>query len=103
MIKYIEKPEEFEIEVKEGLVLVDFFATWCSPCRMLSPVLESIDGKMNDLKIIKIDVDSHHELASQFLVQSIPTIVLLKDGKEVARNIGFLPEPALSKFISKNK
>ena len=70
-------------------VLVDFYADWCGPCRMLGPVLEEISNEKNDVVIGKINVDESRELANQFGIRSIPTMIVFKNGSEVDRMIGF--------------
>ena len=67
--------------ISNGKILVDFFATWCGPCKMLSPILEEISSDRSDTKIIKVDVDECQSLAKQFGVMSIPTLILMDDGK----------------------
>jgi thioredoxin 1 len=94
----------FQSEVMDykGVVLVDFFATWCGPCKMLGPVIEEL-AKENEgkAKISKIDVDENPLTAGQFGVQSIPTIILFKDGKEIDRMIGFQPKTGWQEKIDK--
>lgn len=83
--------KEFEKEIKEGTVLVDFFATWCMPCRMMSQILEEVDRELDGKgKIVKVDVDLNENLARKFGVMSIPTLVLFKDGKMVSKNVGVM-------------
>lgn len=94
------KNENFQEEIKTGLVLVDFFATWCGPCKMQSAVLEEIG---NEVKIIKVDVDQHESLAREYSVMSIPTLILFKDGAVVTKNVGFMPKQALLSLIEENK
>lgn len=85
-----------EVGASKGVFLVDFFATWCGPCKMLGPVVEEIAKEMEGkAKVGKVDVDASPGTAGQFGVQSIPTIVFFKDGKEVDRTIGFQPKDAL--------
>lgn len=83
MIKYLEN-EKLEDVVKEGVWIVDFYAEWCGPCKMLGPVLETIDQN-----IIKINVDTHEELARKYGVMSIPTLCFFKDGELKNKVVGF--------------
>lgn len=90
----------FNEQIKEGVVLVDFFATWCGPCKMQSPVLEELKEDRSDVKLVKIDVDQETEIAREYGVMSIPTLILFKDGKEVAKNVGFMPKELLVQWIN---
>ena len=80
----------FEAETKDGLVLIDFWATWCGPCRMQAPILEKLSAEIpeDELKIVKIDVDENPNTARQFGIMSIPTLVVMKNGKIVQRVSG---------------
>lgn len=98
MIKYL-KEENFDEEIKDGLVLVDFYADWCGPCKMMGQVLET----MEDINVLKVNTDEFDELSMKYGVMSIPTIILFKDGKEVAKNIGFMAKEELEEFINQNK
>ena len=98
MIKHLENANEFEKEVQGEVVLVDFFAEWCGPCQMLAPVLEELD-KEGKVKVIKIDVDEVPELARQFRVMSIPTVMLFKNGQFVKKQLGYMPLDALKEFV----
>lgn len=86
--------ETFQSEVLEAkeTVLVDFWATWCGPCRMIAPVLEEIAQERSDIKVCKIDVDEQGDLAAQFRVASIPTLLVFKDGKLVNQSVGAVPK-----------
>lgn len=90
--------EEFKELINDELVIVDFFATWCGPCRMLGTVLEEIQ---NEYKIVKVDVDECNELAKEYGVMSVPTIIKFKNGVEIEKNIGFLPKEQLIEWIEK--
>lgn len=85
-----------EVEQAKGLMLVDFWAAWCGPCRAIAPVIEQIaDENAGALKVGKLDVDNNGEVALRYGVMSIPTLILFKDGKPVKRMVGALPKPAL--------
>ena len=84
----------------KGLVLVDFWAEWCGPCRQLGPILEAIDEEMgNDVKIYKMNVDDSPETASQFGIRSIPTMFLFKDGKQVDTKVGLNTQSTISSWM----
>lgn len=102
MIKHISE-NEFEREVlnEDKLVVVDFFATWCGPCKMLAPILEEVQGELKEVKIVKIDIDKNPNSASKYKVRSIPTIKIFKNGEEVKTNVGFVPKEALISMIEK--
>ena len=78
----------FEAETKSGIVLIDFWAQWCGPCRMQTPILEQIVGKVEDTKIAKLNVDDAPTVAAKFNVMSIPTLLILKDGEAVNQFVG---------------
>lgn len=84
-----------EIINSDKPVLLDFWAPWCGPCRMVGPILEEIAGERSDIKIGKINVDEQPELASQFRVMSIPTLIVIKDGKIVNQSMGAKPKNAI--------
>ena len=86
---YLKEEKEFEELIKEGLVLVDYYADWCGPCQMLTPVLEELSKKNETLKIVKINVDEFQQLAVQNKVLSIPAIKIYKDGKLVNQTAGY--------------
>lgn len=94
------KNGNFNEEKKEGLVLVDFYATWCGPCKMMHPIIEEIGKENPNLKIIKIDVDQHEDLAREYGIMSIPTILLFRDGNLVEKNIGFIAKDQLTQWLN---
>lgn len=97
------KDSDFSENTSEGLVLVDFWAPWCGPCKMIAPVLEELDGELSDkVQIVKLNVDDNQETASKFGVMSIPTLLLLKDGNVVDQVVGFQPKEALAELINKH-
>ena len=85
------------------IAMVDFWATWCGPCRMLAPVIEELGEKYEGKALIaKVDVDAEPALAARFGVMSIPTVVILKDGREVGRKVGLMPAEAYTQILDEN-
>lgn len=83
------KSNEFENAIKEGVVLIDFFATWCGPCKMLAPILEKVQEEVKgQAKVFKLDVDEAGDIAQKFGIMSVPTMIIFKDGEEKQRLIG---------------
>ena len=101
MIVHVNNLNEFNEKVASGRVLVDFFATWCGPCKMLSPILEEIDERKEagDLLIVKVDVDEVGVVAAKFGIQSIPTLILFENGQPVKTTLGYMPKPQLLNFL----
>ena len=91
----------FEHGVAKGVTLVDFYADWCGPCRMLTPVLEQVSKEMaGKVKVSKVDIDNSQKIASHFQVMSVPTMILFKDGKEVNRLVGLRDADGVKKFVA---
>ena len=92
--------DTFSKDIQDGVVLVDFYADWCGPCRMISPVLADLaKGRAGHLKIVKVDVDANPDLARRFGAMSIPLLVVIRDGAEVDRVVGALPRAALEQRL----
>ena len=91
---------EFDKIIEKGVVLVDFWATWCGPCRMLAPVIEELDRKYDGrAKICKVDIDEQMDLASRFGIMSIPTVLVFQDGAIAAQAVGVQPEEVYQKML----
>ncbi len=93
----------FEETIKEGVTLVDFFATWCGPCKMLGPVLEELSTEMTDVKFVKVDVDDNPELAEKFGIMSIPSVFLFKNGEVAGSFLGLQSKENVKAFIEERK
>ena len=96
MIKHLEKKEDFEPMINSSKILVDFYAEWCGPCKMLGPILEQV----NEIDVLKINVDEFPDLAAKFGVMSIPTLILFVEGKEIKKEIGFKNLDEIKKMIA---
>lgn len=93
----------FAADIAQGLVLVDFWAPWCGPCRMIAPVLERLaDQYAGKVKIVKLNVDENNHTAQKFKVMSIPTLLLFKNGSLVETTVGALPENKLQALLDKH-
>ena len=91
--------KDFESLINKDLVLVDFFATWCGPCKMLGPVLENLEN----IDIVKIDVDECPDLARNYGIMSVPTLMIFRNGELKNKQSGFMPKEALEEWIKENK
>lgn len=94
---------EFNEFINKDYVIVDFYATWCGPCKMMSPVLEQLSLSRGEVEVAKVDVDKFHNLAQKYGVMSIPTLLLFKNGTLVDKKIGFTALPILTEWINENK
>ncbi|MGL6225670.1 MAG: thioredoxin [Thermoguttaceae bacterium] len=100
LVLEVKTEAEFQQQIESGVVLVDFFATWCGPCRMQVPVLHSLAAKLgNTAKIIKVDTDALSSVAKTYDISSIPTLILFKNGQMVNRFVGLQQETALENAI----
>ena len=99
-MKVIKQAEFEELKKQPGVLVVDFFATWCGPCKMLSPVLEEVAEELaGKAAIVKVDVDESGELASSYGIMSVPTLIVFKDGEAVKMSTGFQPKEQLNAMI----
>lgn len=93
-------PSFQELIQSEQPVLVDFFATWCGPCKMMSPILQDVKKELQDqVKIIKVDVDANPQVASAYQIQGVPTLILFKKGQAIWRKSGVVPAAQLKQVI----
>ena len=95
--------ENFESEVlrSKKIVLIDFYADWCGPCQMLSPIVDQVASEYENLKVVKINVDEAQDLAINYGVISIPTLVVIKDGQETNRTVGLISKNAIEELVKK--
>lgn len=99
LVKHI-TDAEFPTTIATGVTLVDFWAPWCGPCRMIAPILDELAGELGGkAQIVKINVDENPVVAGQYGIMSIPSLLLFKDGKKVDAKVGALPKPALKAFV----
>ncbi len=89
--------------IKEGTVVIDFFATWCGPCKMLGPVLEKLEKEETDIKFYRLDIDANVNVAEEQNIMAVPTLLLYKEGKLVSQTQGFQTYEALKNWITSNK
>lgn len=80
-------------------VIIDFWAPWCSPCKMLKPIIEEVEKEFQNITFLKINVDENEEICKKYNIMSIPTLIFLTDGKEIKRNIGYINKKELKKFL----
>lgn len=102
MIKHATE-ENFNDLIHKELVLVDFFATWCGPCKMLGPVLEDLANDRSNVEIVKVDVDKCENIARSYGIMSVPTLLLFKNGALVSKKSGYMPKEQISLWIEENK
>ncbi|MBE6048589.1 MAG: thioredoxin [Clostridium sp.] len=100
MLKHINQ-DEFQSEVldNEGVVVVDFYADWCGPCKMLAPILEELNNELSSVKIVKVNVDENPDVSNKYNIANIPTIKIFKAGKDVETKVGFMPKDMLKESI----
>ena len=91
--------KNFNEEIKEGIVLVDFFANWCGPCKMLSPIVDQVSNEFSNVKFLKLNVDESSDIAGNYNIMSIPALLLFKDGVLISKSVGFISAEELKNFI----
>ncbi len=102
MVKKINKEEFDELLKGEKPVVCDFFATWCGPCKMLSPVMDKVSEKFGGAEFVKVDIDENMELAARYGVMSIPYVAVFDKGELVAKTLGYMTEEEASDFLTEN-
>ncbi len=96
---HLEQEQDFNNYINEDKVLVDFYATWCGPCKLISPIIEEISKENENIKVIKIDVDKFPELSRKYGIMSIPTLIVFSKGKEVKKHIGYLEKEGIEGLL----
>ncbi len=91
--------KDFDNEIKEGKVLVDCYADWCGPCKMLSPIIDELSEELTDVKFLKLNVDENQDLAMQYQIMSIPTLLIFEDGKLVNTSVGLKSKDELKELL----
>ena len=100
MVKEINAEEYSEIVNSSNPVVIDFHATWCGPCKVLSPILEELDDEIEGVEFVKLDVDQHPQIAGQNQVMGVPTVVIIKDGELKDRFVGVQPKEVIKEKIT---
>ena len=97
-MNYIKSEKEFDEVIKKDKVVIDFYAEWCGPCKMLSPILDKVSKELN-LDTYKVNVDEVEDVARQYGIMSIPTVMIFEKGKMTKKNVGFMDEAELREFV----
>ncbi|MDU5108198.1 MULTISPECIES: thioredoxin [unclassified Clostridium] len=103
MVQHVSEVNFNEVVLNyEGVVLVDFWATWCGPCKMIAPVVEEVSKEVSNARFVKIDVDENENLANKYQISSIPTLMIFKNGTPVDTLVGFMPKDSLKEAVIKH-
>lgn len=101
VIEITEDTFDEEVLKSDKTVLIDFYATWCNPCRQLSPIIDKVSLERQEVKFVRIDVDENNELVGKYEIMYMPTLIVIKDGEEVDRSIGLINEEQIVELINK--
>lgn len=99
MVKLIKTEQEFNREIMNDKVVVDFFANWCGPCKMLAPIVEEVSNELEKITFVKVDIDEIESLPRQFDIMSIPTLLVFEKGELIKRHTGYIDKDELVQFI----
>lgn len=103
MVQHVSEVDFNEVVLNfEGVVLVDFWATWCGPCKMIAPVVEEVSNEVSNARFVKVDVDENENLANKYQISSIPTLMIFKNGTPVDTLVGFMPKDSLKAAVIKH-
>jgi len=103
MVQHVSELDFNELVLNyEGVVLVDFWATWCGPCKMIAPVVEEVSNEVSNARFVKVDVDENENLANKYQISSIPTLMIFKNGTPVDTLVGFMPKDSLKSAVIKH-
>ncbi|MGG7057159.1 thioredoxin [Clostridium nigeriense] len=103
MVQHVSEVDFSEVVLNfEGVVLVDFWATWCGPCKMIAPVVEEVSNEVSNARFVKVDVDENENLANKYQISSIPTLMIFKNGTPVDTLVGFMPKDSLKAAVVKH-
>ncbi len=101
IIEVIEENFDEEVLNSDKKVLIDFYATWCEPCKQLSPIIDIVSSEIEDVKFVRIDVDKNKELSYKYQIQYMPTLIVIENGNEINRSVGLINKDSIKKLIGK--
>ena len=101
IIEVVEENFDEEVLNSDKKVLIDFYATWCEPCKQLSPIIDIVSSEIEDVKFVRIDVDKNKELSYKYQIQYMPTLIVIENGNEINRSVGLINKDSIKKLIGK--